>query len=401
MFFAGWLSAVVVAAPLEVVPLDDARIVEVAARADGKAVVLLGEMHYGAAVPGLVGDVLFALHEREPVSLLVLERSYSWTPWLDGYVTETDDEVAAGIMAVIEPTTSQQSTALLARIRAHNLEHPDAVIRVGASDIEHDLVEAERRVFRPFLESLSEDYEGRSFASWEVYFEYLDGVLAEAAPDAGVGQVRTPFVRRVLANARAGVAAYEGEEHDGWEAFSTLRQEAINRNLVGSEHLGPLAAGGRILVYGGSMHTRTGEGCLPRYEGCFLANEHQPTRGSTLSIRVMYLSTDLTGWEGVDFEACVEARGTSAQYWGMVERFMTEYERRGWTLDRPRRFRTVARAIERYLTRDGPVDPLLVDGGTRNGWVRETLWGHDVAVVIPHTPLSQPHCPDPGTPEPE
>jgi len=115
-------------------------------------VVLLGETHYFQYIHHLRNRFVFALNTFDRYPTVMLERQYSFSPFLDHYVGLTEEEAAeferANRGLFLNGFTVDFQ--FLEHVRRWNATHPEKRISVGCYDIEHDACLTIEQILRPY-----------------------------------------------------------------------------------------------------------------------------------------------------------------------------------------------------------------------------------------------------------
>ena len=274
-------------------------------------VVLLGETHYFQYIQHIRNRLLFALNTFDRYPTVILERQYSFSPFLNHYVGLRDKEARAferanGKLLLNGFTADFQ---LLQHMRRWNAAHPEKRIQVGCYDIEHDACLTIEQVLRPYFTDATQALEANgqkvdpnvpaALSAVARLFEHrrehssddlkdalrpIKEALAVAKGANVVGRypfLTADFIERVIVNLESTHAAYSQDVH-------RHRQQAMIRNLTDPHHLGTSFTSGKVLLHAGAAHTATrvpyAKGETVPWEGSYLAHEFEPTKGRTFSL---------------------------------------------------------------------------------------------------------------------
>ena len=302
-------------------------------------VVLLGETHYFQYIHHLRNRLLFALNTFDRYPSVMLERQYSFSPFLNHYVGLRDKEAreferANGELFLNGFTADFQ---LLQHVRRWNATHPEKRIRVGCYDIEHDARLTIEQVLRPYFTDATQALEANGqradpnisaalIAVARIFdhrrehsSEHLKDALRPVkealavAKDANVAGrypfLTAGFIEQVLVNLESTHAAYSQD-------FNRHRQQAMIRNLTDPNYLGESFTSGKVLLHAGEAHTAT---CVPYSlgdnspaEGSYLTYEFEPTKGKTFSLCVEgFALSSLLEAEHIDIHAYGQLKDTA------------------------------------------------------------------------------------------
>ncbi len=316
-------------------------------------VVLVGETHYFQYIHHIRNRLLFALNTFDRYPSVMLERQYSFTPFLNYYAGLPDKEAReferANRDLFLNGFTADFQ--LLQHVRRWNATHPEKRIQVGCYDIEHDASLTIAKVLRPYLADAKKalDAKGqkvvrdvpmalsavaRIFEHRDKYssddlkdaFRPLRDVLIVAKDENIVGRypfLTADYVERVIENLESTFAAYTQD-------MQQHRQKAMIRNLTDSRFLGASFKSGNVLLHAGGSHTPTH---VPHSmsdsfhrEGSYLTYEFEPTKGKTFSLFLSgFAFSSLLDVEDVDIDAYGQLKET--EYGRFVKKIQHEAAR--------------------------------------------------------------------------
>lgn len=300
-------------------------------------VVLIGESHYFQYIKHLRNRILFALNIFDTYPILILERSYSHTPFINYYLSlEQEDDVRQFEQENADVFLDESDYQLFHHIRRWNRLHPEHTIQVGCSDIEHDYAFTFHHIVFPYVIGLnlsiktdSEKFQGNlskyildlewifkthrltSFLEIEEAFRPLESFIAVAKERQFIGEYSflTPeYIVNVIENLKSSYNAYTQD-------FFQHRQQAIIRNLTNECFLGNYFNVGKMLIHAGSYHTPTHYPNLKEdnflREGSYLTYEFELTKGTTYSINI---------W-GLAFSSILDMKDVdiAVESWGRTE----------------------------------------------------------------------------------
>jgi hypothetical protein len=314
--------------------LDDLKWLEPIAKS--KRVLLYGELHYYQVIQYLRDRILFALNTYDYYPLLVIERQYSITGYLDHYIGLADDrEAEAFRRAAMEGlVTDVEEFGLLTDMRRWNKLHPAKRIHIGASDVEHDFKTTLRRVIVPYFRKADPgfaiDLDAFVVEDLESLVPALRKKLAPLAARGFVGDypfLTASYIECVLDNL---YSIYLSRRYD----FNYNRQKAIVRNLTDPRFLGRYLAEGKVMIHGGEWHTPSRfpypDGGNFYREGSYLSYDYGPTKGKTYAITVKGMALQFGPMAGLDLGRAVP-HGGSYNY--CINQFQAAYKQKLVTPD--------------------------------------------------------------------
>ena len=278
--------------------------------ADNKC-ILLGENHYYRYVANLQNRIIFALNTYDHYPLIVLERQYSLTPFINHYLDLEPDSLAREyydtVLSHLINTVELQTR--VEHIRRWNQRNPEKPIHLGFSDIEHDYRTTISTILLPYLRQVEPDLE---IDTENLIPMDLGDVVSElrrvsdSARQAGIVGVypfiTTDYINNVIDNLES---TYFAKLAGG---FSYYRQRAIIRNLTDPRFLGNYLIDGKAVIIAGGYHTATGfeypEGGNFFKEGSYLNYDFEPTQGRTFSIYIGAFAYSLDAMADIDPSTC-------------------------------------------------------------------------------------------------
>jgi hypothetical protein len=245
--------------------------------ANAHQVILIGENHYFQYIQHLRNRILFALNTFDTYPVLILERQYSMTPFANYYLLLKDEQEAKAFEEEFETFFMDDSDFhLFQHLRRWNKTHPDRIIQVGCSDIEHDYSLTFQQILRPYFVSLqracladAEKFPGdvervlqeleRIFKTKRIHslddlnnaFCPLEALVSVAKERQFVGKypfLTSLYIENVIENLKS---YYLAKTQD----FSQYRQQAIVRNLTDERFLGKAFNTGKVVIHAGAYHT--------------------------------------------------------------------------------------------------------------------------------------------------
>jgi len=273
--------------------------------------ILLGENHYYRYVANLQNRILFALNTYDHYPLVVLERQYSLTPFINHYLDIEQDSLARKyydtVLSHLINTVELQTR--VEHIRRWNQHNPEKLIHIGFSDIEHDYRTTISTILLPYLRQVEPDLEIDTenlipMDLGDVVYELRRvSDSARQAETVGAYPFITPdYIDNVIDNLES---TYFAKLPGG---FSYYRQSAIIRNLTDPRFLGDYLTDGKAVIIAGGYHTATEfeypEGGNFFKEGSYLNYDFEPTQGRTFSIYIGAFAYSLDAMADIDPSTC-------------------------------------------------------------------------------------------------
>ncbi|MDX5480915.1 MAG: hypothetical protein LPK07_04470, partial [Hymenobacteraceae bacterium] len=275
-----------------------------------KKVLMLGENHWMTSIRDMEEEIVFYANEKSSFPVLVLESSYSSTPYYNAYINCQPGEDCDQYLEILKPVvTSRESVEMLKRLQQWNATHPDKKITIACSDVEQDLAFTLHNTIVPYFRALG-DKKLFAMINKEQQFTdaivaYMDSAVQHAPADLKVSDrpfLDKRFLQNVVENFRVRYDASSASQKQGGAAFEALffpaRQKQIIKNLTDDAIFGQLIKEHNSIFIGGASHFRIyqsgyGDEDVVNWEGWHLANEYAPTKGKVYSIKLINLSYNL------------------------------------------------------------------------------------------------------------
>lgn len=317
----------------------------------GQKVFFVGENHWNTGVNWLFKQILEHLLETQPVRAVFLELNFSFSAFLDYYVSLGDDREAESFLAdelhALIDTNSE--LALLDTLRAWNREHPEQRITVACLDMEWGLDSVMKRVVGPFFASLEEGLDVRSpqvlgEELWRAeelprLRAALEQLEADSAPGAYPFLTRE-FMTQVLINLEDTLTLGAADR-------MLRRQEHIVRNIVDfhGELIDDSEREGLTVFKGGGFHAQknTAPDRGSWRDAAYLHQVHEPTRGRVANLYLRGVGYDFSRVHQLDLAT---RQPSATNYMSFVNLFQRGVEQ------------GTARPGEYYILNRGGIGPL-------------------------------------------
>ncbi|MBC5995052.1 TraB/GumN family protein [Pontibacter cellulosilyticus] len=278
----------------------------------GKRMVMIGESHWMTSVHQTAKSIVFHLNNTDSFPVLIREIPFSVTPFMNAYInceTGNCDE----LLTVLKPYVgSQEEQNFLKELQKWNSEHPNKKITIACSDFEQGFQFPLRNVLHPyFTQQGHTNFKERLMAAnndLDLVFTYIDSLLQQSPESfhvAGKPYLNKTFATQVIDNLKAYANAEKSRQlaqHAGKSAaeastaYFNVRGESIKNNLTDEARFGKLLKENKSILWGGAAHTikyKFDAQDKEAFEGSFLCNEYEPTKGKVLSVKVMAMSYDI------------------------------------------------------------------------------------------------------------
>jgi len=288
--------------------------------------VLIGEQHWFSISDDLVKEIFFALNRFDNYPTLFIEDEYSYSPYLDHFVTTLNNKEAETFFQteLDDLLCTEELRILLEDIRQWNKRHPTRMLHVACNDIEHDWKITLEKIVFPYMKSIDARFSlDLSTATLETLPSITTRIRAAIA--SGDGRQRPPqpfltqdFIETILDNLDSTAQTYQLKEEKAW--FDS-RQKAILRNLTDKKFNGRYLDGHKIVLYGGGEHMPShacDDSSRALTQGNFLSCQNPSTKGKTYSISLWGFYYRFKNMAGANPE---EYKSNAPMYWDEVIAF--------------------------------------------------------------------------------
>lgn len=289
-----------------------------------KHAIFIGENHFNKYTQNLRNRILFALNEFDYFPIIILEEPYPITAYANYYLHLQDDNQANSFFEkeLFKMIPTKEEYDLLQNIRRWNKSHPNKIISIGYEDVDKTQDELSRtinQIIIPYFQRLDSHY----FVDWKlvlsrsfdslIYNFRQNLVKAKSSNLIGKYPFITPqYISTVIDN-------LESSNNTLYKDYLYYRQKAIIRNLIDTNFLGKYLRSGKIVLHSGSWHLKTkviSDSINNLWEGTYLTNIFERTKGKTYSIKVDVIARSLGEAAGVNFNYFEPALG----YNGLLEK---------------------------------------------------------------------------------
>ena len=291
--------------------------------------VLVGEDHFNKYIQNLRNRILFALNTYNYFPIIILERPFTYTAFVNHYLHLEDDDEAEIFYKgnLIQIVNTKEEYDLLQHIRRWNRNHPDKPVSVGYYDIEKtqdELSVTLNQILIPYFQKLNPEFQ----LDWKVvlsgnFEELITDLrlnLKQAVITNHIGQypfITPQYISAVIDN-------LESSNYALYVDYLLYRQKALLRNLTDTAFLGNYLQNGKIVIHSGSMHLRTkveSDSINNLWEGSYLAHVYEPTIGKTYSLQIESIARSLGEAATIDSSYTEPALG----YTGLLKKMQDLY----------------------------------------------------------------------------
>lgn len=261
---------------------------------EDQRVLFFGEGHWNRGVNKLFNLMVEHFLESGELSAVFLEANYSFSGYLNHYITESDPAIAHEILAnrVHHMVVTDSTLQLLDILRTWNLDHPDRMVRVACLDMEWSWPKVVTNVIQPYFQQLDPDF---AFAMRSDDFrQEMQEKLEQARERNLVGEY--PFL---TPDYMASVLTNLWDTQD-IEDFNVDRQRGIIRNMT--EFNGELLEDGFVMFKGGGWHAMKTKPENENFhrDAAWLHLEHPSTKGKVVTFMALGLGYNFRGLADID-----------------------------------------------------------------------------------------------------
>ena len=263
--------------------------------------VLIGEDHFNTYIQNLRNRIFFALNTYDYFPVIILERPFTYTEFVNYYLQLEDDKEAELFYEknLVRIVNTKEEYSLLQHTRRWNTNHPEKPVAVGYYDVEKTIDELSvtlNQILIPYFQKLDPqlnfDWEVVLSGNFEELIKELKFNLKKAVKANHIGQypfITPKYISAVIDN-------LESSNYALYVDYMLYRQKALLRNITDTLYLGKYIQTGKIVIHSGSMHLRTkveSDSTNNLWEGSYLTHVYEPTLGKTYSLQIESIARSL------------------------------------------------------------------------------------------------------------
>ncbi len=297
-------------------------------------VVLIGETHYSKNIENIKNRIIFALNNFDYFPLVIIEREYYLTPYLNQYVNLQDKNEAKQFFKkeLGAKLNTVEDSIFLEHIRNWNTINPEKKIELGCIDLEWSWDEVMENVLKPYFEKLNNVKKSEIEEIFEIglnqsneFFKRIEPLIKKAEEQNLVGEysfVNIKYVKNIIESISVTFKAMT--LGNWWEYF---RQKEIVKRITDKRYFGDYFANQKVIMYGGGNHMKSkhyyGDGDNFISEGSYLNFDNESTKGKVYSIMLNGMSFSMGKMKDVNLDDCI-SQGT--QYRKIITRMQKAYK---------------------------------------------------------------------------
>lgn len=297
-------------------------------------VVLIGETHYSKNIENIKNRIIFALNNFDYFPLVIIEREYSVTPYLNYYINLKNENYANSFFKKELSTklNTVEDSIFIKHIRNWNIKYPEKNIKLGCIDLEWSWDEVMENVLMTYFLKLNNVDKSEIEEIFEIglnqsdeFFAKIEPLIKKAEEQSLVGEypfVNIEYIKNVIESISITFKAMSLSSW--WEYF---RQKEIVKRITDKRYFGEYFENQKVIMYGGGNHMKSnhyyGDGDNFISEGSFLNFENESTKGKVYSIMLNGMSFSLGKMKDVNLDSCI-TQGT--QYRKIISRMQKTYK---------------------------------------------------------------------------
>ncbi|MBN2613761.1 MAG: hypothetical protein JXB00_19545 [Bacteroidales bacterium] len=261
--------------------------------------ICIGELHHLKYNKPIFERILFSLNKFDYYPQLILELPYSYSAYINFYVSIQNDEEAKSYSDTLLSKIDNVDMPMFEIIRKWNKENPKKKIQIGCSDIEHNFVKTIKLILNPYLSKIDPNA-NLNYSVEDSLRDYLfraKRIISEAKENNLVGNFpfeTATYMESVLKNLESSISI----KLDPKKFYDhTDRFKVMIRNVTDDLFLGNQVANSKCVFYGGEEHFRIfNDGSIinaKKTEGYYLAHYFKPTEDSVYSIAMRTLAVSI------------------------------------------------------------------------------------------------------------
>jgi len=257
-------------------------------------IIDLGEGHHLKYNNYLLKRILFAINTFDYFPTLICELPYSYTAYINYYLSLKGDNDANIYRDTVLVKIYKPFIPIFETIRSWNKLHPQKMILVGCSDIEHYLGKTINFILNPYFKKIDphSNFQIKPELGKNDSIIYEGQKLIEQAKKQNIiGEYpfQTPeYMESVFENLKSSIPIKLNPKKRN---DHTDRYKVMIRNVTDEHFLGKQVSNGKSMFYGGFDHFRIlNDGSNKKAiltEGYYLANQYGPTKGKVYAISMI------------------------------------------------------------------------------------------------------------------
>lgn len=297
-------------------------------------VVLIGETHYSKNIENIKNRIIFALNDFDYFPLVIIEREYSLTPYLNYFISLKSKSDAKSFFKnqLSAKLNTVEDSIFIEHIRNWNIKNPEKSIRLGCIDLEWSWDEVMENILMPYFIKLNGVDKSEIDKLFEIglnqsddFFTRISPLVKKAEEQNLVGEysfVNIEYVKNVIESISATFKAMSLSSW--WEYF---RQKEIVRRVTSQRYYGEFFKNQKVIMYGGGNHMKSKHyyGVDDNFisEGSYLNFDNESTKGQVYSIMLNGISFSLGEMKDINLNDCITQ---GAQYKRIMNRMQKAYK---------------------------------------------------------------------------
>jgi hypothetical protein len=302
--------------------------------AENNKVVLIGETHYSKNIENIKNRIIFALNNFDYFPLVIIEREYYVTPFLNQYINlENEDDAKQFFKKELSTRLyTDEDSLFLEHIRNWNIKNPKKKIKLGCIDLEWSWDEVMINVLKPYFEKLNNIEKSEIEKTFEIglnqsdeFFTRVKPLIKKAEEQNLVGEypfIEIEYIKNVIESISVTFRAMS--LGSWWQYF---RQKEIVKRINSKQYFGEYFENQKVIMQGGGFHMKSkydysnGDNFIS--EGSYLNFENETTKGKVFSIMLEGMAFSLGKMKDVNLKDRIR-QGT--QYEKIITRMQKAYK---------------------------------------------------------------------------
>tara|TARA_R110002073_G_scaffold325028_2_gene503465 strand:+ start:1562 stop:2902 length:1341 start_codon:yes stop_codon:yes gene_type:complete len=302
--------------------------------AQNNKIVLIGETHYSKNIENIKNRIIFALNNFDYFPLIIIEREYSVTPYLNHFINLKNENDAKSFFnkELSTKLNTVEDSIFIEHIRNWNIKNPKKNIKLGCIDLEWSWDEIMEDVLMPYFIKLDDIDKSEIDKIFEIglnqsddFFIRIEPLIKKAEEQNLIGEysfVNIEYVKNVIESISTTFKAMSLSSW--WEYF---RQKEIAKRVTNQRYFGEYFKNQKVIMYGGGNHMKSKHyyGVDDNFisEGSYLNFDNKPTKGKVYSIMLNGISFSLGEMKDVNLNDAI-IQGT--QYKKITNRMQKAYK---------------------------------------------------------------------------